>query len=172
MSSLNRNISFKKYAREISQYWQLYAGKVIVGLELHLPREQNAKSLYPPQVVDLVPSDFRESPINFLSSGFKPQGGERELQHRVAWMLINRDIRSGASDYLPQLPLSVMLESAAILDAEWKGKPRSLNWLLKNAIQVPIKRRPSKITNSPRPLSSAGDHVSLDLYSATSALHA
>ncbi|KAJ5989047.1 hypothetical protein N7481_004257 [Penicillium waksmanii] len=169
LSSLCRNVSYHHYANDFKQGWQLYAGKVIVGLELHFPRGP----VWPKDITDLIPSRFSNRPLDFLSSGFKAQGTERDLQHRVAWMLIHRDLGLlGKSRYAPVRTLSVMLESAAILDADWGRQPRSLDWFLDNAIHVPIKRLPSEDRQplSSTPLSSPHDLASLELYSAKSAL--
>jgi hypothetical protein len=171
LDSLHRNVPFKRYANGFSQDWQLYAGKVIVGLELHFSRGP----VWPTDIIDSIPSSFRDKPLGFLSSGFKAQGKERDLQHRVAWMLINRDLGLlGKSRYSPKLSFSVMLESAANLDADWARHPRSLDWFLQNAIRVPIRRLPSKKKRliSSTPLSSTRGLASLDLYSAKSALRA
>lgn len=141
-SSLRRNESLKKYTNDASKLWQVNSGKVIVGLEMHLPRRQGDKPLYPDQITDLLPSEFRDNPFSYLTSGFKPQGEERDLQLRVAYMVMKRDIKSGSFRYSPEFPLSVMLESAAILDREWHRKPMPLSWTLQNAIQVPLRRLP------------------------------
>lgn len=171
LSSLHRNVSYHHYANDFRQGWQLYAGKVIVGLELHFARGP----VWPKDITQLMPSKFRGKPLDFLSSGFKAQGTERDLQQRVAWMLIHRDLGLlGKSRYAPGQSLSVMLESAAVLDADWGRQPRSLDWFLDNAIHVPIRRLPSKDgqTLSSTPHSPARDLASLDLYSAKNALSA
>lgn len=170
LSSLRRNVPLKKYSNDIHRIWQLNAGKVIIGLDLHLPRQKG----YPTEITDLLPSKFHGDPLGYLTSGFKPQGEERDLQNRVAYMLIKHDIQSGAQHYHSQFPLSVMLEAAAILDTQWKGIPMPLSYMLENAIQVPVRRRSPKkaIDTRPKPLSSTCDSISLYLYSTTSALHA
>lgn len=136
LSSLTRNVSAKKDSNDIGNIWRVGAGKVIVGLDLHRERYTIQESL-----VNELPPEFRQNPLLFLTSGFKTQGPDRDLQLRLANLLVKRDIHLGATKFKPRYSLSMMLESAAILDREWAGKPWPLTWVMQNAIKVAIKRR-------------------------------
>lgn len=136
LSSLTRNVSAKKDANDIGNIWRVGAGKVIVGIDLHRERYTIQESL-----VNELPPEFRQNPLLFLTSGFKAEGPDRDLQHRLANLLVKRDIHLGATAFKPRYSLSMMLESAAILDREWAGKPWPLTWVMQNAIKVSIKRR-------------------------------
>lgn len=137
LSSLTRNASVKNDdPNEISKIWRLSAGKIIVGLDLHCKSYSIPESL-----LNELASEFRQNPLLFLTSGFKAQGPSRDLQLRLANVLVARDIQLGATAFKPRYSLSMMLESAAILDREWAGKPWPLTWMMQNAIRVPIKRR-------------------------------
>lgn len=136
LSSLTRNVSAKKDSNDIGNIWRVGAGKVIVGLDLHRERYTIQESL-----VNELPPEFRQNPLLYLTSGFKAQGPDRDLQHRLANLLVKRDIHLGATAFKPRYPLSMMLESAAILDREWEGKPWPLTWVMQNAIKVAVKRR-------------------------------
>lgn len=136
LSSLTRNVSVKKDSNDIGNIWRVGAGKVIVGLDLHRERYKIQESL-----ANELPPEFRQNPLLFLTSGFKAQGPDRDLQHRLANLLVKRDIHLGATAFRPRYSLSMMLESAAILDREWAGKPWPLTWTMQNAIKVAIKRR-------------------------------
>ncbi|GMG01267.1 unnamed protein product [Aspergillus oryzae] len=111
------------------------AGKVIVGIDLHLPNYPLNESF-----ADLVPSEFSRNPVASLATGFKPTGGEREKQQLLASKLTLRDTEVGPM-YRPSRSLNIMLEAAAVLDQEWKTVPRPTQWLMQNAIKVSVKRK-------------------------------
>ncbi|KAJ5095552.1 hypothetical protein NUU61_004908 [Penicillium alfredii] len=132
LSSLTRNTPRKK-GSDISTIWSLSAGKVIVGLDLHHETYTIKDS-----ILEGLPAEFRDKPLLYLSSGFMPQGENRDRQLRLAADLVLRDVELGASQYKPMHSLPIMLEAAALLDLEWHGKPWPLPWMMQNAIQVPI----------------------------------
>lgn len=134
-TSLIRNAS-KKDTDDTYSLWGLNAGKVIVGLDLHLDKYSMQESL-----LEDLPSEFRHNPVLYLSTGFKPKGKERDRQRRLAAALVDRDVKLGANHYKPLHTLPVMLDAAAIMDRDWQGKPWPLTWVMQNAIRVPLKFR-------------------------------
>ncbi|KNG84285.1 hypothetical protein ANOM_008431 [Aspergillus nomiae NRRL 13137] len=135
LTSLLRNTSFRKTGGQYNQLWLTSAGKVIVGVDLHLPNYPLDESFS-----ELVPSEFSRNPVASLATGFKPTGGEREKQQILASKLILRDTEVGPM-YRPSKSLNIMLEAAAVLDQEWKSVPRPTQWLMQNAIKVSVKRK-------------------------------
>ncbi|KAE8375937.1 hypothetical protein BDV26DRAFT_283031 [Aspergillus bertholletiae] len=135
LTSLLRNTPFRKTGDNYNQLWLTSAGKVIVGVDLHLPNYPLNESF-----ADLVPSEFSRNPVAALATGFKPTGGEREKQQLLASKLTLRDTEVGPM-YRPSRSLSIMLEAAAVLDQEWKSVPRPTQWLMQNAIKVSVKRK-------------------------------
>ena len=131
--SLCRN-AYAKKTNELSTLWNIDAGKVIVGIDLHHESYSMADS-----ILDEIPSEFRHNPLLFLI-GWKPQGNERAHQIRLANALVQRDIKLGPL-YQPNHSLRFMLDAAASLDHEWHDVPRPLTWKMQNAIQIPITRK-------------------------------
>lgn len=136
--TLSRNRSIKQDTNDMLNIWRVNAGKVIVGIDLHLERYRLSES-----IIKDLPSEFRQNPFSYLSSGFKPLGAERDLQLKLAAHLVWRDIEHGAQRYRPLYPLGLMLDAAAVMDREWAGKPRPLTWMLQNALKVSVKRQPT-----------------------------
>jgi hypothetical protein len=132
-TSLTRNVP-RKDGDHYNNLWLTSAGKVIVGVDLHLPHYPRTESF-----VELVPPEFDRNPVASLATGFKPRGEERGKQHSLASALMLRDIEIGPR-YRPSRPLGIMLEAAAVLDQEWKWVPRPTHWLMQNAIQVPLRK--------------------------------
>ncbi|KAJ6093164.1 hypothetical protein N7486_008453 [Penicillium sp. IBT 16267x] len=135
LSSLTRNVSFKKGTDQMSEIWRLDAGKIIVGMDVHF---EDYRVRY--SVLKKLPSEFHDMPLTFLSSGYKPHGEERLNQLLLAKYLVDRDIRYGATTYTPINSVSIMLQAAIVIDHEWKDVPRPLTWRMQNAIHVPIRR--------------------------------
>ncbi|KAB8269828.1 hypothetical protein BDV30DRAFT_229528 [Aspergillus minisclerotigenes] len=135
LTSLLRNTPFRKTGGQYNQLWLTSAGKVIVGIDLHLPNYPLNESF-----ADLVPSEFSRNPVASLATGFKPTGGEREKQQLLASKLTLRDTEVGPM-YRPSRSLNIMLEAAAVLDQEWNTVPRPTQWLMQNAIKVSVKRK-------------------------------
>lgn len=131
LTSLARNVARKK-GKDVDNVWRTSAGKVIVGVDLHLASYPQKRAL-----LDGVPPEFHENPVAYLASGFKADGEDRERQLRLAAMLTQRDIEVGPW-YRPSRPLGIMLEAAAVMDLEWKNTPRPTQWLMQNAINVPV----------------------------------
>jgi hypothetical protein len=131
--SLCRN-AYAKKTNELSTLWNIDAGKVIVGLDLHHESYSMADS-----ILDEIPSEFRHNPLLYLI-GWKPEGDERAHQIRLANALVQRDIKLGPL-YRPKHPLRFMLDAAASLDSDWHDVPRPLTWKMQNAIQIPITRK-------------------------------
>lgn len=113
--------------------WRSNAGKVIVGVDLHRLR------VPPEDIAPFTPAEYRDNPILSLTTGFT-EGDERERQLQLASTLVNRDITHGRR-YGPIIPFATMLDAAALVDLEWKNTPRPPNWMLQNAVQVPVKWR-------------------------------
>ncbi|PYI07467.1 hypothetical protein BO78DRAFT_366587 [Aspergillus sclerotiicarbonarius CBS 121057] len=139
VSSLIRNVP-RKPETNIHTIWDVSAGKVIVGLDLHRP-----DLTFQTDVLSKLPEEYRTDLIAYLCSGFKPAGEERDQQIRVASAVAQHDIEVGAW-HRPQLPLMIMLEAALALDQEWRKVPRPVHWLVHNAIRVQVKKTtfPSK----------------------------
>ncbi|KAJ5953132.1 hypothetical protein N7454_000028 [Penicillium verhagenii] len=135
ISSLTRNVSFKKSTNQMSKIWATDAAKVIVGIDTHLEDYKIADS-----ALKEIPSEFHDTPLAFLTSGYMPDGEQRLHQMNLAKYLVGRDLSHGARFYTPVNDISIMLQAAAIIDGDWKGVPRPLTWKMQNAIQVPIKR--------------------------------
>ncbi|KAJ5888133.1 hypothetical protein N7495_008174 [Penicillium taxi] len=148
LTSLSRNVSFKKSNNIMHDIWALSAGKVIVGIDLDREQYDISQSM-----VQKLPSEFHNNPLLYLTSGFKDMKEDRDLQLELASYLVDRDIKS-ASKYRPANNLAIMLESAAIIDRQWKGTPRPLTWMMQNAIQVPLKLKP-QFETSPSSLDSS-----------------
>lgn len=113
--------------------WRSNAGKVIVGVDLHRLR------VPPEDIAPFTPAEYRDNPVLSLTTGFT-EGDERERQLQLASALVNRDITHGRR-YGPIIPFATMLDAAALVDLEWKNTPRPPNWMLQNAVQVPVKWR-------------------------------
>ncbi|KAJ5683402.1 hypothetical protein N7462_006567 [Penicillium macrosclerotiorum] len=135
LNSFVRNTSVKNGSEDISNIWQLSAGKVIVRNNL---RNACQPKDFP---INELSSEFWEHPFLYLLSGFKPKGPERALQLRLAKAFVDHDIQLGSNDYQPKYSLAIMLEAAVIMDREWENKPRPLTWMLQNAIEIPIRTR-------------------------------
>ncbi|OJJ71972.1 hypothetical protein ASPBRDRAFT_55221 [Aspergillus brasiliensis CBS 101740] len=133
VTSLIRNVP-RKPETNVHTIWDVSAGKVIVGLDLHRPDHKLQTT-----VLDKLPREYRSNPIAYLSSGYKPSGEEREQQIQVASALTQHDIEIG-SWHRPQYPLLIMLEAASVLDQEWRKVPRPVHWLVQNAIRVPVRK--------------------------------
>ncbi|GAA84958.1 peroxin Pex23-like-Penicillium chrysogenum [Aspergillus luchuensis IFO 4308] len=133
VTSLIRNVP-RKPETNVHTIWDVSAGKVIVGLDLHRPDHKLQTT-----VLDKLPREYRTNPIAYLSSGYKPSGEEREQQIQVASALTQHDIEIG-SWHRPQFPLLIMLEAASVLDQEWRKVPRPVHWLVQNAIRVPVRK--------------------------------
>lgn len=133
VTSLIRNVP-RKPETNVHTIWDVSAGKVIVGLDLHRPDHKLQTT-----VLDKLPREYRSNPIAYLSSGYKPSGEEREQQIQVASALTQHDIEIG-SWHRPQFPLLIMLEAASVLDQEWRKVPRPVHWLVQNAIRVPVRK--------------------------------
>ncbi|RAK99828.1 uncharacterized protein BO80DRAFT_384540 [Aspergillus ibericus CBS 121593] len=133
VTSLIRNVP-RKPESDIHTIWDMSAGKVIVGLDLHRPDVALQTN-----VLNNLPEEHRTDPIAYLCSGFKPAGAEREQQIRVASALAQHDIEVGAW-HRPKLPLLIMLEAALVLDQEWRKVPRPVHWLVHNAIRVQVRK--------------------------------
>lgn len=128
--SLCRNKSLKK-TNELNTLWNSDAGKVIVGIDFHHESYDMSDS-----IMNEIPAEFHHNPLLFLV-GWKPAGEERSRQIRVAKALVQRDIDL-SSLYKPQYPFRIMLDAAALLDAEWHNVPRPMTWKIQNAIQVSV----------------------------------
>ncbi|KAL2854347.1 hypothetical protein BJY01DRAFT_231930 [Aspergillus pseudoustus] len=112
--------------------WRNSAGTVILGIGLrshHFPLKQS--------LLKDIPAEFHDNPVASLMSGSVLQGEEHAAQRRAARAIIKHDMEFG-SWYRPKLPLANMLEAAAELDRQWKDVPRTRNWPMQNAIQVPV----------------------------------
>ncbi|KAE8352871.1 hypothetical protein BDV28DRAFT_157477 [Aspergillus coremiiformis] len=132
-----RGVTYKMRQSTGHQYndlWLNNAGKVIVGLDLHIPHYPFSE-----RFAKFVPPEFDRNPVASLAT-FKPAGEEREKQQRLASALTLRDMEVGPM-YRPSRSMGIMLEAAAVLDQEWKWVPRPTQWLMQNAIQVPVERR-------------------------------
>lgn len=130
LSSMTTNIS-KKKVNVLDILWSSNAGKISVGVDLHLNEYPSAD-----EIMKLTPAKFHSNPVQSLMTGF--QGGkERERQLMLATALVRRDIELGRR-YRPTQPLSTMLDAAALFDLEWKGVPRPPEWMVQHAIQVPV----------------------------------
>lgn len=133
LDSLVRNASLETASDDVSKIWHSCAGKVIIR------RNARAKFNISPEHLDQLPSEFHHNPFLFLVSGYKAPGPERALQLQLAKAYLNRDILTGAR---PKFSLPLMLEAAATMDQEWRGKPWPLAWMLQNSIGIPTTRQP------------------------------
>ncbi|KAL4884668.1 hypothetical protein BJY04DRAFT_181702 [Aspergillus karnatakaensis] len=110
--------------------WHVSAAKVIVGVCFHLRKDR--------KLLSLIPKEFHDNPLaSIINSG--PTDGElRQRQRAIARAMLKHDVEIGKW-YRPMYSLAHMLDAAAVLDAEWKGVPRPTQWLVQNAIEVPVK---------------------------------
>jgi hypothetical protein len=133
LTSLARNVPRDK-RDGIDDVWSTSAGNVIVGVDF-------GQSAYPfdDAILDNVPDEHLDNPVAYLASGYKPGGEERERQLSLASALVKRDIEIGPR-YQPSVPFSVMLEAAAVMDRGWKGIPRPTQWVMQNAIHIPVRK--------------------------------
>lgn len=134
LTSLVRNEPQKR-KNVIADLWSVSAGKVIVGMDLHLPDIR-----LPQSILEYIPPEYHEYPLSYLLSGYKPMGNERDTQLRFGSDLVSRDIKVGPR-YEPQESLALMLHAAAFIDHEWNNTPRPTHWMIQNAIQVPVVKR-------------------------------
>ncbi|KAL5338649.1 hypothetical protein BJX70DRAFT_398399 [Aspergillus crustosus] len=112
--------------------WHICVSKVIVGVDLHLP-DYPAKDDF----LRNIPKEFHDTPVGCLIKPGHINGRERDEQRIAARAILRRDVEIG-SWYRPLYPLTHMLEAAAELDAQWQGTPRTTQWLVQNAIEVPV----------------------------------
>lgn len=133
LDSLIRNASLETSSDDVSKIWRVCAGKVIIR------RNARAKFKTTQEVLDQLPPEFHHDPFLYLVSGFKDTGPGRALQLQIAKGYVHRDMLTGAH---PKYPLPLMLEAAAALDQEWRGKPWPLAWMLQNSIGIPTTRQP------------------------------
>ncbi|KAH8423920.1 uncharacterized protein LDX57_001677 [Aspergillus melleus] len=120
---------------EFVNAWHRNAGKVAVGVDLHLP-----KYIGQSKVMTYAPSEYHSNPIAYLDPGLNPSNSEGHRRSVFAKQLLHRDIRVGLF-YRPEMPLPHMLEAAANLDAQWHRVPLPMKWLLQNALHVPVHRK-------------------------------
>ncbi|KAI2793220.1 hypothetical protein POX_b03271 [Penicillium oxalicum] len=133
LDSLVRNASLETASEDIRKIWHVCAGKVIVR------RDSRARFRIKPEHLEQLPSEHRDNPFLYLVSGYKNLGPERALQLQLAKVFINRDVLTNSR---PRFPLALMLEAAAVMDQEWRGKPWPLAWMLQNSIGIPTTRQP------------------------------
>ncbi|KAL4873383.1 hypothetical protein BDV12DRAFT_182223 [Aspergillus spectabilis] len=128
---LTQNVAPKAFSEQDSR-WHTSAAKVIVGVDLHLPD-------YPMKAAFLrnVPYEFHDNPVGSIIHSGITEGEARETQRTAAKEILKHDVQFGAW-YRPKYPLANMLEAAAELDADWQGVPRPTQWLVQNAIEVPV----------------------------------
>lgn len=123
----------------VSNLWSVSAGKIIVGLDLKLPDLR-----LPSSILDYLPPEFHEYPLAYLLSGHNNSNQDpkkaKTTRSRLASDLVYRDIKMGMH-YYPQEPLGVTLEAASVMDNEWWETPRPTQWMVQNAIQVPVVKR-------------------------------
>jgi hypothetical protein len=131
LTSLTRNVSIKS-TDDIQKIWLTSAGNVISGMELVGLRH------FPADIIKNLPVEFKEEPLLYLARGYQPKGPSRDLQLRLANLVIAQDVQLGPR-FRIDFPLGIMLEAAATMDREWAGKPWPLTWLKQNAIEVPMK---------------------------------
>lgn len=133
LTSLARNVPRNK-RDVIDTVWSTSAGNVIVGVDF-------GQSVYPfdDAVLDNVPDEHLDNPVAYLASGYKPGGDERAKQLSLASALVKRDIEIGPR-YQASVPLSIMLEAAAVMDRGWKGIPRPTQWVMQNSIHIPVRK--------------------------------
>ncbi|KAL4810393.1 hypothetical protein BDV18DRAFT_130902 [Aspergillus unguis] len=117
---------------ERDRLWWTCAGKVIAGVSFHLPEYPLKHDL-----LSTIPPKFHHNPILALVSSDHVNGKDRAKQLFMARALVKHDYQIGPW-YRPVYPLAHMLEAAAELDREWEGKLRPVNWLMHNAIRVPV----------------------------------
>lgn len=130
LSTMTTNIP-RKTANPIDTIWRSSAGKVIVGVDLHCADRPGEYYF-----LEHTPAEFRRNPVLSLTTGFK-SGEEREHQLQLATELVRRDIELGRR-YAPVLPLAMLLDAAALVDAEWRNTPHQPEWMLKHAVMVPV----------------------------------
>ncbi|KAL4778380.1 hypothetical protein BJX76DRAFT_144952 [Aspergillus varians] len=118
--------------KEREKLWWTCAGKVIVGVDLHLPN-------YPlkDDLLTSIPPEFHDNPVASLFSPRPLEKEELKKQRDATRAIVKHDIEIG-SWYRPTYPLAHMLEAAAELDREWGDVPRPAKWLMQHAIQVPV----------------------------------
>ncbi|KAF7713732.1 Uncharacterized protein PECH_008169 [Penicillium ucsense] len=132
LDSLVRNASLETSSDDIRKIWHVCAGKVVIR------RDSRARFRIQPEYLQRLPSEFHENPFLYLVSGYKSLGPERALQLQLAKIFVNRDVLTNSR---PKFPLPLMLEAAAVMDQEWRGKPWPLAWMLQNSIGIPTTRQ-------------------------------
>ncbi|KAL4913746.1 hypothetical protein BDW62DRAFT_192042 [Aspergillus aurantiobrunneus] len=137
--SMREDVTFLLYQNvasdhlsEIEKLWLTSAGKVIVGVDLHLPK-------YPlkHELLEHIPVEFHDNPVAFLLPTQKLEEEKFAKNRRIAKAIIKHDVEVG-SWYRPTRPLAYMLQAAVELDREWKGVPRPAKWLMQHAIHIPV----------------------------------
>lgn len=117
---------------EQDKLWWTCAGKVIVGVDLHLPDFPFKNDL-----LRTIPPEFHDNPVASFLTPLRLEGEERSKQRLTAKAIVKHDVEIGPW-YRPTYSLAHMLEVAAELDKQWVGVPRPAKWLMQNAIQVPV----------------------------------
>lgn len=130
LSSMTTNIPLKRTSL-LDIIWLSNAGKVIVGVDLHC-KSRPGESYF----LEHTPPQFHENPIKSLITGFT-SGEDRERQLQLVTALVRRDIELGRR-YRSIHPLAMMLDAAALVDAEWRNVPHQPDWMLKHAVMVPV----------------------------------
>ncbi|KAJ5239884.1 hypothetical protein N7468_004503 [Penicillium chermesinum] len=105
--------------------------KVILGVNPTFELEESIKEDLPPE--------FHENPLRYFTDEhmYTDRDSQDPFSVRLAWALLNHDIQAGQNS-VPLYSLPIMLEAATALDREWGTKPKSLEWALQNAINVPV----------------------------------
>jgi hypothetical protein len=117
---------------EQDKLWWTCAGKVLVGVDLHLPDFPFKNDL-----LRTIPPEFHDNPVASFLTPLRLEGEERSKQRLAAKAIVKHDVEIGPW-YRPTYSLAHMLEVAAELDKQWVGVPRPAKWLMQNAIQVPV----------------------------------
>lgn len=124
----------------ISRLFELNAGKVIVGIDSRLDEWPIDHP-----IISELPAEFRKQPLLYLVTALRRPGSDPDLRRRLASALVHRDIKIGPL-YKALYPMSIMLQAAAVVDYDWGYVKRPTNFLLQNAIVVPMERK-----DRPRP---------------------
>ncbi|KAJ5723294.1 hypothetical protein N7488_001329 [Penicillium malachiteum] len=119
-----------------TNHFRVYAGKIITGVGQ--PLEENHVKEF---ILNNIPSEFHDNPITYLlAARTQSKKKNRNLRYLMSRDLVYSDIFNGPIRYKPINSLYIMLEAALIIEEEFRAAPRPFNWLMQNAIHVPVER--------------------------------
>ncbi len=131
--------------------WKRRAGKVLVGTDLDITGFQQFFGLVSEQ-----PVTTSANPMVWLAQ-YTSDGGQRDQQLSLGYVMIHRDLHTWKYFAPPSSErLFKLLSDAYAMDVRWKSEGiglerggRSIQWMIENAIDMPLVRREISLERKP-----------------------